>query len=518
LTIFFIETLSEIVKFTGTFISPEGVDFKLKISRLSREEIVIALLAAGTYLLCLLNDFHTDDWIVLSFLRDGFSLSDFASMENAGRFRPLTNILVYVRYLVFGDTSCLYYAVNIFLHAVISILLYRLLLKLELPERAALISSLFFAIYFQHYEAVLWIYGTIRELAAITYIVCIWNLHNHIITKSNKSFGIFVVASFLGLFVVEDFVVSPAIFALFALLFAGSEDRRKILINVLAAGIVSLAVYFTIRSLVIVRPGIVEEYYYPGLHMVRVLFEYMGWFVIPSPAHPYFKPLADSLPSFVFWLWRIISYAAIFGFLPLSLWLFIRSSKQVRFFVLFVFVTMLPIIPLNYKVSSRNIYLPSIGLAVMAGYLIYWLIWRSDSGRAWLKRMVLAGFLLYMGFSIAAVDITSLEYRSTQQLVAGIIDDLRDSGVDLNNCDYVLLDNVPGRAIVGPSMIYRLHYRRSLFASNDPVKGPIDIAHTADSLYNEGVPIIVFDYRSGHMVEATAEYIHRGDSPEPHLR
>ncbi|MEE9554005.1 MAG: hypothetical protein V3W18_06870 [candidate division Zixibacteria bacterium] len=480
--------------------------------KLSREEWIIVLLALGAYIVCLVNDFHTDDWIVLSFIRDGFSLSDLASMENVGRFRPLTNIIVWFRYLAFGDTAYLYYILNIVLHAVISVLFYRLLLKLEFPKRAALISALFFAVYFQHYEAVIWLYGTIRELAVLAYIFSIWHLHGYLKTKSKISFLFFVLFSFLGLFVVEDFVVAPLLFGLFVLLFGENSDRSRIVKRVVLIGLVELIIYFAIRSVIIDRPGITETYYYPGFHMIRMLFEYMGWFVIPSPTHPYFQGFADSLPSPVYYLWRGISYLAVGSFLPLSVWLFIKSPKQVRFFILFVFVVMLPIIPLNYKVGSRNIYIPSLGLAVMAGYTLNLFLSKSTIKER-LRKMVLIAAACYMAVSVAAVTVTSSEYRKTQLLVSGIIDDLRDTGIDLNNSDCVLLDNLPGRTVVGPSMIYRLDFKRYLIASNDPVKGPIDIATAADSLYNLNKSFVVFVYRDGRMVEATKEYILRKGSP-----
>ncbi len=480
--------------------------------KLSKEEWIIALLALGTYIVCLVNDFHTDDWIVLSFLRDGFSLNDLASMENAGRFRPLTNIIIWLRYLAFGDTPILYYILNIVLHGLISVLFYRLLVKLELPERAALISALFFTVYFQHYEAVIWLYGTIRELAVLAYIASLWHLHDYLAIKSRKSFWLFVIFSFAGLFIVEDFAVAPMIFALFALLFAPKGNRSGILKPVVVVGLIELIIYFTIRSAVIDRPGITEAYYYPGFHMIRMLFEYMGWFVIPSPAHSYFQGFANSIPASLFYLWRGFSYLAIFGFLPLSIWLWVKSSKQTRFFVMFVFIVMLPIIPLDYKVGSRNIYIPSLGLAVMAGYMLNLLL-SKPAAKSRLKKIVLVATAVYMGVSIAAVSVASMEYRKTQMLVAGIVDDLRDSGIELNNSDCVLLDNMPGRTVVGPSMIYRLEFQRYLFASNDPVNGPIDIAAVADSLYNDGVSFVVFDYRNGRMVEATGEYMLRAKSP-----
>ena len=477
----------------------------MKNSKLQRQEMILALTAVAAYIVCIVNDFHTDDWIVLSLLRDGFSFGDFFSMENPGRFRPLTNVLIYIRYLAFGDRAFLYYSLNIILHVLVTVSLFRLLVKIEVPKAAAFVSSLFFAVYFQHYEAVIWLYGIIREFAAIFYIACLWQLHDYLKSGRTKPLVAFAVLCFAGLFIVEDFVVAPLIFILFVVIMSDRGERLKSSRPVALVGVAGLIIYFSLRTLLIAKPGIVEQLYYPGLHMIRVLFDYLGWFVIPSPTHPYFAPLASNLPAPIYVAWTGLSYAAMIGFIPFSIWLYIKSPRPVRFFIVFIYIALLPILPLNYKVSSRNIYIPSIGLAAAVGYLFYRFLWTVDS-RSWLRRIGIAIFFIYAISSIGAIGVASREYHKTQKLVAGIVDDLERSGLDLNDYQFVLFDHLPGRVIVGPAMIYRLHFKRSVVASNDPLRGPIDIESKADSLYNEGVPIIVFDYRRGHMVEATKEY------------
>ncbi len=481
----------------------------MKILKSRREEIIIGLLAILAYIVCLINDFHTDDWIVLSYLRDGFSFSDFLSMENPGRFRPLTNIMLYLRYLVFVDTSFLYYALNVILHGAVSVMLYRLLLKIELPPTASFLSALIFAIYFQHYEAVIWLYGVIREFAAIFYIVCFWHLHNFVIGGSKKSFWLFALFSFSGLFIVEDFVIAPVAFVVFVLVFAGKGRTARALKPVMISSIIALLLYFSLRTALIARPGITEQHYYFGFHMIRVFFDYLGWFVVPSPEHTYFQSLATKVDGQVYHIWRGANYLVMAGLIPFSIWLYIKAPKQVRFFLLLIFIMLLPILPLEYKVGPRNIYLPSLGIAVVAGYILHGLI-SSRRVSLWLRRACLAAMLAYIGISMIAIDIASLEYRKTQALVTDIIEDLKESGVDFNKYEFTIFDNVPGRAIIGPSMMYKLNYEHYVIASNDATRGPVNIEMVADSLYNEGVPIVVFDYRHGRMLEATEEYIYEG--------
>lgn len=468
--------------------------------------MAVAVLAAGTYAICLINNFHTDDWVVLNLLRDGFSLSDFFSMENAGRFRPVTNVLLYLRYLLFHDNPAPYYGLNIVLHAAVSVMLFRLLGKIGVSQRVALLAAIIFAVYYQHYEAVIWLYGIIREFAALAYIISLWYLYDYLTQDRRKSLWVFALFSTLGIFIVEDFVVAPLVFVLFTIIYTKSGSRLGKLRPVALAGFMGLAAYFILRTEVIVRPGIVEQYYYLGWHIAAKLFEYAGWFVIPSPAHPYFSSMSAKLPSALYLFWRGLSYLAIFGFIPFSIWLYMKSTRPVKFFILFVFVTLIPILPLNYKVGPRNIYLPSLGLAVMYAFAIDWLL-ASDKISSGIRKLAAIALLIYFGAGIAAVDITSLQYYRTQKQVSGIIDDLKSSDEDLNQYTYVLFDHVPGRAIIGPAMIYSFHFKHNVIASNDPVSGPVDIHAAADSLYNERIPLVIFDYRGGHMVNVTREYL-----------
>jgi hypothetical protein len=482
----------------------------MKIADKYRNEVLVAIVAIIAYAVSVVNDFHTDDWVVLSLLRDGFSWGDFLSMENAGRFRPLANIFFALRYAIFHDQAAAYYLVNIALHVAFCVLLFRFLKKLGLPVSAALLSALIFASYFQHYEAVLWLYGTIRILGATFWILSLWKLHDYIGDGSRRSFWAFAIISFLGLFVVEDLVVAPVGFVIFALLMAPRELRGGRLGPIAVWGAISLTVYFVLRSVLIARPGITEEYYYAGLHVITKLWDYLGWMILPPPSHPYFAGFAARAGSSISFVWNAASVVLTLGLIGGLLFAFLEYNHTIRFFVILIILALVPALPLNYKVGSRNIYIPSIGLAAVGGYVISMLA--SRMGRPG-KRILYGALCAFMAASIVAVWYTSLEYRRIQTLASGMITDLGKSGIDLNQFEYVLLDHMPGRSILGPSMIYRFNYRQEVIASNDPLSGPVDIRAAVRDVYSQGFSFVVFDYRNGHLVEATNEYLESSRIP-----
>jgi hypothetical protein len=232
--------------------------------------------------------------------------------------------------------------------------------------------------------------------------------------------------------------------------------------------------------------------------------------ILPPPSHPYFAGFAARAGSSISFVWNAASVVLTLGLIGGLLFAFLEYNHTIRFFVILIILALVPALPLNYKVGSRNIYIPSIGLAAVGGYVISMLA--SRMGRPG-KRILYGALCAFMAASIVAVWYTSLEYRRIQTLASGMITDLGKSGIDLNQFEYVLLDHMPGRSILGPSMIYRFNYRQEVIASNDPLSGPVDIRAAVRDVYSQGFSFVVFDYRNGHLVEATNEYLESSRIP-----
>jgi hypothetical protein len=158
-------------------------------------------------------------------------------------------------------------------------------------------------------------------------------------------------------------------------------------------------------------------------------------------------------------------------------------------------------------VTSRNLYIPSIGLSVLLGYILLALYERVKS-RNWLRNASYVIITIYFFINIMAVWVTAREYRKNQTMVASLVEDLIGSGLNLNIYDYILLDHLPGRTVVGPAMIYELGFHHEVIASNDPsAPAPNDIAAAARDIASNNKSFVVFDFRDGHLKEATSEYL-----------
>jgi len=259
-----------------------------------------------------------------------------------------------------------------------------------------------------------------------------------------------------------------------------------------------------LRLLVVGQMGTSEEHYSLGIHIVGKIWEYLQWTILPPPGHPYFQAISSHISPALYTAWNIGSITATIGLLVLLVYALFRGGRTAGFFVLFIFLTLLPAMPYDYKVTSRNLYLPSIGLAVVAGIMLDKLLNRVARNSARYVVYLCAAF--YVIGSIGAIWVTARTYHKNQVLVSELVADLAETKIEMNGYPYILFDNLPGRANIGPAMVFHFHYDHDIIASNDPINGPLDIKAAARDLQAEGVTFLVFDYRDGHLAEATAQY------------
>lgn len=477
----------------------------MKLSESLKDQILIALFCAAAYATSIFNDFYSNDWAVLALLKNGFSWQKFLWMEDVHYLRPVTNFFLYLRYIAFGQNPMGYNIIDILMHLVVCLLLYDLLRKLEFPRMAAFYSALIFAIYFQHYEAITWIYGIARPIDGIFWLLGLMTLYDYLKEGSFKSLLLFSVLSFLGLLSCEEFVIAPVGFILFVIFISEKRKfwQRFRLVSISIS--IGLICYVLLRFTIMPR-NVEQNYLYSfGSHIVTRLFEYLGWMIIPSPDHGYFVNFAHNLGQPIYWLWKSAFWIATISMILAMIYLLIRSSRIIKFFVIFIPLTLLLILPFGFKVVPRYIYIPSIALSAIAGYYFNGLLQKLAHRPHW-RTVAMTAFSLFVLTNIAAIGVTSHEYQKTQHLIRGMVADINESEINLHKYRYLLLDHLPGR--VGPGSAFYYYFSSAdIIASNDIVNGPIDIPKAAAGLASQGKSFVVFDYQNGHLKEATQKYV-----------
>lgn len=466
----------------------QKVAYRLKINPETRLLILLGLVFMVHFPL-LFNDFHTDDFLVLKIMRDGFDWQAFKHMENPFNFRPLTNLALLVRYHLLGGTAALWYLLNIGLHLLVTAFIHRLL-RDHLDCNSAFFGALFFGIYFAHFEAVLWLYGIVRLLLALLVLI-IWRT---IVSGEKAPHGCRLYAPAViylaALLCVEDALL---LLPFFVVLTAGSSIEAEKKVKMILGFAAAAAVYFAFRLTLTGQIPSQSELYYPGFHMLTNFFRYTGWLLLPQMDHPYFMPFVERYASFTIPFIKPLNIAVFAATLVAAVVIISRGNSFEKTALLFVFISLLPALPLASKVSSKLLYLPSIGVAILAGSL-----WRRCSHR-------LGGFggktitviaALYFSLQALAINLTIVYYRSLQEASEIILEKIDDLKIDFNHYAYVLVDNAPGRSRPWTPFRLRYGYRGEVRARNESYEKQVDLDSLMVELEKRNISFIALDCRN----------------------
>jgi len=310
-----------------------------------------------------------------------------------GPFRPITTLSYALGYALHGRATPGYHAVNLALHALASVLVAALALRLAraaMPERAgrlALLAGLIFALHPAHVEAVATIFGRTEPLSASFALGALlfalrwrerwWRLPAAVLLLTagvlSKEVAIVVPALFLLVA-----LAAPAAAGLGARPALAAGGRRALLQAAGVAGALSLAAvpYFLVRGPNVgVAPvarwfplGTPPEHV--ALTMSRVLGEYLRILVYPAFLGGDFAyagripTLAAATPAF--WIATLAWVAALVAGAAL---LATRRAPIEGAGILWTFVALTPvlqIVPVGVLLAERLLYLPSAGACLAA--------------------------------------------------------------------------------------------------------------------------------------------------------
>jgi tetratricopeptide (TPR) repeat protein len=313
----------------------------------------------------------------------GIEQPDLVSLTHL--YRPLVIISFALNYAVGGLKPLGYHAVNILLHAGVSLAVYGVGRHLFLSRLGATMAGALFAVHPLHTEAVAGIVGRAELLMALGVLLALAGYLGEGRAARLGSLGAFA----LGLLAKEQAVVVPALLLL-ADLSAGRYAPRAhrwtawaqgALVRLLPyAGV--LAAYLLVRAwvlggVVVPAPGFLDNPLAHGalgprlLTALAVAGRYLTLSLWPWPLSPDYSynqiPLATSLLD-----GRVLLALLLWGSL---LVLAVRSHTRGRgatgFAIGFTLLTFLPasnlFVPIGTIMGERLFYLPSVGLCWLAG-------------------------------------------------------------------------------------------------------------------------------------------------------
>jgi hypothetical protein len=319
------------------------------------------------------NSFISDDFTMLPFVRMVSAHPGQLLEMPSEIFRLVSYVYFWICLKTFGPNPEFFYWTGIALHALASLLVGRLVFVLARNAGAAWVAALFFAAYERHQEAVMWISAvndTLLTLFSLIFLL-FWerSLSN---PRRGWSYGLSLGALFIALFSKDSSAVLVPLATLMLILRRCPRHEiveRTMPLFVMLAGYVTLWLWVANRNFFLV-----DGHYDLSLHF---------------------------FPVYARALWRLFSPVLLF-LVPL-VWLAYRRSRleetarllrstSVLFFVATIVITVMPYSFLTYldHIPSRNTYLPSVGLAALAGVIFSSLYGRSATRQG---RLVCGAFL-----------------------------------------------------------------------------------------------------------------------------
>lgn len=366
---------------------------------------ILALMAIFAYSNSLLNGFVWDDSQIvvnnpinrdLANIRQVLFGADVAYVDDlTNYYRPLNRLTYMIEYPLFGLNPQGYHLVNILIHAANVLLLFLLGLRLFREPQAAFASAMLFAVHPINAEAVNFISGRNNALTTLFILLSVLTFIKGERTKEFYHFILAGLALFGGLLCKEI-----ALMTLPFLLLAPRLDNDtpfpavlKQRLLALVPGGIAVVVYFLLRLAVLnslVTP--------PGMGLWQRLAQnfyalpkYLELIIFPAGLKAYHIVPAD-YPA----LWPVLlpGWAIILGML-----LFLLKHRNIPtvfgllWFVLnYIPISQVVVFP-SAPIAERYAYLPAIGLWLMAGALVQWLITRSY-GRKLLPTAVIYSLIL----------------------------------------------------------------------------------------------------------------------------
>jgi len=358
---------------------------------------LVFVIAAATFLPALHNGLLGDDAILLEQRLDSSRAPSLAALfrqsywddlhNSSGLYRPLSLAFLLAQRRVFGLNPLGYHVVSLLLHSICSILVLRLLWRL-VPARAALAGAILFAVHPVHSEAVTTIYGQEDLWCALFFLAALSSAGwPSLPSRGALRLGGVALFYLLSLLCKEQGALLPAL-----LVFRSQDrDRRPTdaatdrleprLFVLLCPVLVYAALRVNALGALVVPTGeasIAAGYpWWARANLVIVsIGTYLRLLVVPWGQTTYYALLREALFG---------TPALEIGVVLVTVASFLRLRQTLGPTVadraaVVLAITLLPVanvLPIGMVVGERCLYLPSVGLCVLAAAAYAWLEARS---------------------------------------------------------------------------------------------------------------------------------------------
>ncbi len=320
------------------------------------------------------------DGLDMQIVCDAHALSlDPSPMFNHGGFyfsQPLLQLAFLAEFHFFGLNTSGYLAVNLFVHAVNSFIVYMLVNMLFPHRKMAILAALLFALAVGSYGRV---FMTIHQLesllmAGLHLLVLYFFIRNDFRREGRVLSPLFLIGLLLflmaGLTKAASFSLVGCLIAYKAFFFRHRASRAILSPDILVFLAVSVLFYLGQHKWGYQSPTIYEDVSgdsYFSLLSFKNIFRYLNLMFFPVQK----SPLLETAPNWVLWLYYgrpVIRVLLTLSIISYSFFGFVFGSRAIRFFIAWTYITLLPFT--SHTASGQwlnlsHLYLTSLGLCVI---------------------------------------------------------------------------------------------------------------------------------------------------------
>lgn len=279
-------------------------------------------------------------------------------------YRPVINTLWLMEFQLWGENPAGYHLTNIFLHALLSFLFYRLCKKILKSETAAFWAAAIFAVHPIHSENVAWITG-VGYLACALFIVS--SLLFYVQFRERGSVSALSLSVFLyacAVFSIEYALMFPFILLAYEHLAQGRRIAAKHLLPFVLVPVF----YIVARELIgVLHPVTDVSLYRRVLTAAVILAGYLQAFFAPYTL----KVFYDIRPVTTLYSREVIAGLVAAALILLTGYLYKREKRAffgLAWFIFFLFPAANIVAVIKPQmIALRYLYIPSMGLAMFSG-------------------------------------------------------------------------------------------------------------------------------------------------------
>lgn len=327
----------------------------------------------GVFIFLVLAGFFKDS-INNYFIGDDFTWLKWASTSNVSTlvknfydsqgffYRPIDKLLIFFVFKIFAYNPFGYHLISLFLHYVISLVIYLIFFHVFKKKSLAFIGALFFALSPVHEQNIFWFSTFSITLSSLFSLL---SLAFYYLFKTKNKLYCFIVSIFLSLLAALSYEGATTTFLLIPLVdFLLSKNFKKNLKFYIPYFFVS--VFYLILRTFSGSAGFSGDYNYNLIKLIPNFtgnfFGYLLIFLFGPNSVSFYSSVRESLKDYAILISFVGAFCLFFLF-------FIRNNIKKIFNnfklellgILFAFISLLPFLGLG-NISDRYLYLPSFGL------------------------------------------------------------------------------------------------------------------------------------------------------------